>query len=294
MEPQRAEGLPFAKMHGCRNDYVVVDGFRHAVPEPAALARAVADRRRGVGCDGLLLALPCEEADLRMRMFNPDGSEAESCGNGLRCLALFALRRGLVRGTDRLTLATPAGIVPARVEGRVGPGTGRAAADVEVDLGVPGLERAAIPMRGPSGRVVAEPLDLDGTRVEVTAVSLGNPHAVLFVDDVEAAAVATVGPRLECDAAFPERTNVEFVQVLGPGEVRQRTWERGAGETLACGTGACAVVVAGALTGRTQRRATVHLRGGDLQVEWAQDGHVRLRGPAEVVFEGTWWPEAIS
>ncbi|MDA1195409.1 MAG: diaminopimelate epimerase [Planctomycetota bacterium] len=262
--------LPFAKMHGLRNDYVVLDAMAAAPADPAALARTLGDRRSGVGSDGLLLALPSARADLAMRMFNPDGSEAEMCGNGLRCLVFFAIARGLVPAEALLRVETGAGILSARIESIEG-GTAR----VAIDMGSPH---------------VADPLALvvDGAALELQRVSMGNPHAVLFVDDVARAPVERLGPRIECDPAFPARTNVEFVEVVDRGHVRQRTWERGAGETLACGTGACAVVVAAATTGRIERSARVSLAGGDLDIVWADDGHVHMTGPAVHVFDGVW------
>lgn len=281
--------LPFAKMHGCGNDYVVVDGFCHDVADPADLARRITDRRFGVGSDGLLLALPSERADFRMRMFNPDGSEAESCGNGLRCLVKFALERALVPWAERGCVETVAGILDVEAH-TVGHGGARRVAEVTIRTGPPVLEREALPMAGPPGRVVEEPLDVGGRSVAVTAVSMGNPHVVVWVDDVEAFPVGGTGPLLERHDAFPRRTNAEFVEVVSRTEVKQRTWERGVGETLACGTGACAVVVAGVLAGRTDREILVHLRGGDLGVAWDDDGRVRLRGPAVEVFEGVWPP----
>ena len=267
------DALPFAKMHGLRNDYVVVDATRGAPRDPAALARATADRRGGVGSDGLLLALPSAEADIRMRMFNPDGSEAEMCGNGLRCLALFAAARGLVRDPSAMAVETGAGVLHARVASPANASAGEGR--VTVDMGPPEL-------LGPVSLMV------HGYAIEAQRVSMGNPHAVIFVPDVEAAPVEGMGPRLETDPAFPNRTNVEFVEVVDRGHVRQRTWERGAGETLACGTGACAVVVAGIETDRLDRRVTVELRGGPLDVTWREDGHVEMTGPAVFVFEGDW------
>jgi len=275
--------LPFAKMHGCANDYVVVDAIRHPVEDPAALARAVCDRRRGVGGDGLLLALPSDVAGVRMRMFNPDGTEAEMCGNGLRCLVLFATSRGLVGGGADVAVETGAGVLSASVCSVDG-----GAASIRLEMGAPRLERESMPMVGAPGRVIAEPLEVAGRAYEVTAVSMGNPHVVLFVEDTEAAALEAIGPAIERHSAFPRRTNVELVQVLSRTAVRQRTWERGVGETLACGTGACAVAVAGVLTGRTGREVTVHLRGGDLHVRWDEAGGVQLTGPAVEVFGGTW------
>lgn len=275
--------LPFAKMHGCANDYVVVDAVHHDAGDPGALARAACDRRRGVGSDGLLLALPSDGADLRMRMFNPDGSEAEMCGNGLRCLVFFAATQGLIEQSDDVSVETGAGVLRARLLS-----TRDDVADVALEMGAPRLERDAVPMEGPAGRVIDEHIDVAGESHQITAVSMGNPHAVLFVDDVDAVPLDVLGPALETHAAFPRRTNVEVVQVLDRRSVRQRTWERGVGETLACGTGACAVGVAGVLTGRTERAVQVHLRGGQLDVLWEEAGGVRLTGPAVEVFQGTW------
>ena len=286
-----APALPFAKMHGCGNDYVVVDAFHHQVTDPAALARAVCARRTGIGSDGLLLALPGEAAPLRMRMFNVDGSEAEMCGNGLRCLVKFALERGLVPWADAGAVETGAGLLAWEVHAQRGDDGRPRVGEVTVRMGRPELERSRIPMRGPAGRVVGEALDLDGAALSVTAVSMGNPHVVTFVDDVGAVDLPEVGPRVEQHAAFPKRTNTEFVEVISRGEVLQRTWERGCGETEACGTGACAVTVAGVLTGRTDRELLIHLRGGDLHVMWEEEadgGQVRMRGPAVHVFEGAW------
>jgi diaminopimelate epimerase len=272
-------------MHGCGNDYVVVDGYHHDVRDPSALARFACDRRFGVGSDGLLLALPSDRADVRMRMFNVDGSESEMCGNGLRCLVRFAWERGLVARKDRLTAQTGAGVLDVEVE-RSGDRLG----SVTVDMGRPRLERGEIPMAGAPGRVLDEPLEVGGRTLSVTAVSMGNPHAVTWVDDPATYPVEVVGPALETHPAFPRRTNAHFVQVLGPAEVRMRTWERGCGETLACGTGACAVTVAAATTGRTGRDLRPQVRGGELRVRWRADDHVLLSGPAVEVFTGTLAP----
>ncbi len=275
--------LPFAKMHGCANDYVVVDAVRHQIADAAALARSVCDRRLGVGSDGLLLALPSESAALRMRMYNPDGSEAEMCGNGLRCLVLFAASRGLVDGAEDLQIETGAGVLRASIlasDGRT--------ATIRVAMGAPRLERAEIPMVGGRGRVIDEVLDAGEHRLAITAVSMGNPHAVVFVDDVDAVPLDVLGPAFECHPVFPQRTNVEFVQVLARDALRQRTWERGVGETLACGTGACAVAVAAHLGGHAERDVLVHLRGGDLNVRWDEREGVLMTGPAVDVFDGTW------
>ena len=275
--------LPFTKMHGCGNDYVYVDGFHHAVPDPASLARRISDRRFGVGSDGLILALPSAQADFRMRMWNADGSESEMCGNGLRCVSKFVYERALVARKERYRVETGAGLLEAALDVRAG-----RVESVTLDMGVPRLERAELPMLGRPGQVIDEPLSVGDHVLRVTGVSMGNPHVVAYVPSVAAAPVAELGPQVEQHPVFPRRTNVHFVQVLGPGEVRQRTWERGSGETHACGTGACAVTVAGVLTGRTGRELTLHLLGGDLHVRWPEGGHVFLTGPAVEVFEGRW------
>ena len=278
-----APSLPFVKMQGCGNDYVYVDGFHHEVKDPSALARAVSDRRFGVGSDGLILALPSTRADFRMRMWNLDGSESEMCGNGLRCVSKFVYERGLAPQKPRLKVETGAGVLEVDLHleaGRVD--------SVTVDMGEPRLERAEIPMLGKPGRVLDEALAVDGRTLAVTAVSMGNPHAVTYVPSTAEAPVSRWGPLVERHPSFPRRTNAHFVEVLSPSEVRQRTWERGCGETHACGTGACAVAVAGVLTGRTGRDLTLHLLGGDLQVRWPEGGHVFLTGPCVEVFEGRW------
>lgn len=276
--------MRFLKMHGLGNDFVVVKA--DSVPEqPDTLARAICDRHFGVGADGLVFILPSEKADLRMRIFNPDGSEAEMCGNAIRCVAKYAYESGLVRKTA-LRVETGAGILMPRLHL-----AGERVATVEVDMGEPVLERGAIPMAGPPGRVVNEPLTVAGESFRVTAVSFGNPHCVIFVSDVAAVDLAALGPEIEHHPAFPRRTNVEFVQVLDPGRVQVRVWERGAGATLACGTGACAAAVAGVLNGFTGRQVRVSLPGGELFIRWAGDNHVYMTGPAATVFAGEWLGE---
>lgn len=274
----------FTKMHGLGNDFVVVNGFSQVLPtDPAALAHRVCDRRFGVGADGLVLILPSESAQFRMRIFNPDGSEPEMCGNAIRCVALYAYRRGLT-ADRRMEVETLAG--PIRPELRFEDGKEA----VRVDMGRPRLSRAEIPMVGTPGPVVGERLEAGERSFEVTAVSMGNPHCVIFASEpgeLEEQEFRRYGPLLERHPAFPARTNVEFVAVDSPGEVRVRVWERGAGPTPACGTGACAVVVAGVLTGRTGRTVNVRLPGGVLLIEWPDDsGPVYMSGPAEEVFDG--------
>jgi len=279
--------MKFTKMHGAGNDYVYVDGFRERVDDPATLARLVSDRHFGIGSDGLILILPSTVADVRMRMFNSDGSEAEMCGNGLRCVAKYAYDHGLV---DKLavTIETGAGLLPVELFANAAGKVER----VRVNMGRPRLTRAEIPMTGPpEERVVGQELAILDRTLRITCVSMGNPHCVIYVDDVASFPVATFGPAIENHPLFPRRTNVEFVQVLSPGEVRQRTWERGAGETLACGTGAAAVTVAGLLTGRTGHRLLNHLTGGDLELTWDGSGEVFMTGPAVEVFTGEYRPQ---
>jgi len=274
--------MKFTKMHGAGNDYVYVNGFEERVDDPVRAARLVSDRNFGIGSDGLILILPSEVADVRMRMFNADGSEAEMCGNGIRCVAKYAYERGLARKTQ-LAIETGNGV--RRVE-LLTDGADKVER-VRVGMGAPRLLRAEIPMGGPADHQAVDfELEVGERIVRATCVSMGNPHCVVYVDDVEAFPVREVGPRIEHHPLFPRRINVEFVQLLGPGEVRQRTWERGAGETLACGTGASAVTVAGVLTGRTERRIVNHLRGGDLELEWLEGGEVLMTGPAVEVYSG--------
>jgi len=277
--------LPFVKMHGCGNDYIYVDARERAIERPDALAVRLSDRHFGVGSDGLILILPSERADYRMRMFNADGSEAEMCGNGIRCFAKYLHDRGLVQG-EEARIETGAGVLRVQIF----PQDGKAR-KVRVNMGAPRLEREQIPVAGLPGRAVDEELHIQvpnegDVALRFTAVSMGNPHAVLYVDRVEDYPVAVYGPLIERHRAFPKRVNAEFVQVLGRGEVRMRVWERGSGETLACGTGASAVAVASVLNGKTDRTVLVHVLGGDLEIEWADDGSVYLTGPAEEVFEG--------
>jgi len=280
--------MRFTKMHGIGNDYVYVDCFSRQVDQlgdPIELARAISDRHYGVGGDGLILVLPPEgEGDVRMRMFNADGSEAQMCGNGIRCLAKYAHDHGLT-DANPIRVETAAGIKTIDLEldedGKVAAAT--------VDMGAPVLDPAAIPVNIPQRRVVDLPVRTSRRAFRMTCVSMGNPHAVMFVEDVDAVALESVGPEMENHPLFPERVNAHFVQVISEREVRMRTWERGSGITLACGTGASAVCVAGVLTGRTNRRITAHLPGGDLELHWREDdGHVMLTGPAVEVFTGDW------
>lgn len=275
--------MKFTKMHGIGNDYIYVNGFEEQLVNPPEVARAVSDRHTGIGGDGLILILPSTCADFRMRMFNADGSEAQMCGNGIRCLAKYVYDHGLTRQTT-LTVETLAGVLTLQLFPKAG-----LIDSVCVNMGPPRLERTQIPMQGPAGRVLCEPLVVNGTTFEVTAVSMGNPHCIVFVDDPQTFDVTGWGPHFEHHPAFPEGVNTEFVRVLDAQTFRMRVWERGSGETLACGTGASAVAVACYLTGKTGRRVTGHLLGGSLDLEWREaDNHVYMTGPAVEVFHGDW------
>jgi diaminopimelate epimerase len=272
--------LPFTKMHGLGNDYVYVDGFAHAVRDAPGLARRVSPRHTGIGSDGLIVIYPSDRADCRMEMYNADGSRGEMCGNGIRCVAKYAYERGLARANP-MRVETDAGVKLLHLDARNG-----IVASVTVDMGEPVLDGPRIPVAA-EGRVIDAPLEVGGTTYRVTCVSMGNPHCVVFLPEVEILDLRAVGPLFEHHPLFPARVNTEFIRVDGPASLTMRVWERGSGETAACGTGACAAVVAAALTGRAERKATVHLRGGDLAIEWRKaDDHVTMTGPAEEVFRG--------
>jgi diaminopimelate epimerase len=274
--------MKFTKMHGAGNDYVYVNCFQERVDNPDQVAIKVSNRNFGIGSDGLILIMPSEVADVRMRMFNSDGSESEMCGNGIRCVAKYAYDHGIVSKKE-ISAETGAGILTLQLFT-----DDRNKVDkVRVNMGQPRLTRAEIPMLGdPKGQVVAEPLNIMHTTFQITCASMGNPHCVIFVDDVASFQVEKYGPIIENHELFPRRTNVEFVEIISPTEVRQRTWERGAGETLACGTGASAVCVAGVLNGVTDKKILNHLSGGDLELEWAEDGFLYMTGQAVEVFTG--------
>jgi diaminopimelate epimerase len=276
--------MRFTKMHGAGNDYVYVDCFQETPPNDLPdLARKISDRRFGVGGDGLILIRPSQVADARMQMFNADGSLAEMCGNGIRCVAKYVYDHGLCR-QESLRIETGAGILTVEVEAR------DAQVDrVRVDMGEPIFASDHIPTTLPGDPVSEVELPVGNQRLTVTCLSMGNPHCVCYVDEATDDLVFGLGPKIENDVHFPQRVNVEFVEVLSPREVRQRTWERGSGETWACGTGASAVCVAGVLTQRTERKILNHLRGGDLELEWSEvDNHVFMTGPAVEVFSGEW------
>jgi diaminopimelate epimerase len=283
--------MRFTKMHGIGNDYVYVNGFAERVNDPPVVAKAISHRHFGIGSDGLILILPSDKADVRMRMFNADGSEAEMCGNGVRCVAKYSYDHGLTKNNP-MRVETGHGVLSLALDlenGKV--------RNVTVNMGQPILDLPLIPVDrekltlGNGEHFYRLHLSQSNDAIEAAFVSMGNPHAVIYVDDVANIDLARIGPMVENHKAFPRRINAHFVQVISPGEVIMRTWERGSGITLACGTGACAVAVAGVRTGKTARKLLAHLPGGDLTLEWREsDNNVYMTGPATEIFEGTWNP----
>lgn len=273
--------MKFTKMHGCGNDYVYVNCFQETVKNPSEVAKFVSDRHFGIGSDGLILICPSDVADFRMAMYNADGSEGMMCGNGVRCIAKYVYDYGLTDKTA-ISIETKAGIKYLDLtiqDGKV--------ALVKVNMGAPILEAAKIPIAMDKERVVNEKITVDGKDYAVTGVSMGNPHAVTFVEDTAFLELEKIGPKFENHPLFPERINTEFVQVLNRHEINMRVWERGSGETLACGTGTCASVVACVLNGKTEPEVDVHLLGGDLHIFYDQkENTVWMTGPAAVVFDG--------
>ncbi len=273
--------MKFTKMHGCGNDYVYINCFNEMVEDPSALAIKVSDRHFGIGSDGLILICPSTVADFRMRMFNADGSEGEMCGNGIRCVAKYVYDHGMT-DAKKISIETGAGIkyLDLTVEdGKV--------SLVKVDMGEPILVPAQIPVDFAGERMVNEPVEVDGKEWNMTCVSMGNPHAVVFVPDTKSLELEKMGPHFEHHKIFPKRTNTEFVQILSRNEINMRVWERGSGETLACGTGTCASVMACILNGYTEHEVLVHLIGGDLTIHYDEkSNHIFMTGPAVTVFEG--------
>ncbi len=273
--------MRFTKMQGCGNDYIYVDGGKEKVEDKAALAVRLSDRHFGIGSDGLIFINPSDEGDFEMQMFNADGSEAEMCGNGIRCVAKYIYDKGLKRA-ERLRIKTGAGIKEVELKIK-----DQEVESVTVDMGIPILEKEKIPVLSKEESTVGMKIDVNGTLRTVTCVSMGNPHCVVFVDDVNAIDIEKEGPFFENNAAFPKKINTEFVHVRDEKNIDMRVWERGSGETLACGTGACASVVACVLNGLTQRKIAVKLLGGTLDIEYAEkDGHIYMTGHAVTVFEG--------
>lgn len=275
--------MQFTKYTGLGNDFVLLDGAAATdLRNPSALAKTICNRRFGVGADGLVLLSPSDKADIKMRIFNSDGSEAEMCGNASRCVALHLFRRKMVN-KKQISLDTLAGIIRTDI-------TDEARGLVRVDMGVPRLTKGEIPMTGnPAETAVNFPLTAAGQTFYATAVSMGNPHLVIFVSDISRVPLAAWGPQLETYPLFPRKTNVEFVQVLDGKTVRMRVWERGAGITLACGTGSCATAAACILNHKTEKNITVKLDGGDLFIEWPDKKNIFMTGLAQAVFTGDYW-----
>jgi diaminopimelate epimerase len=273
--------LKFTKMQGAGNDYIYVNGFDQKIENPSDLAIKLSNRHFGIGSDGLVLILPSESCDFRMQMFNSDGSEAEMCGNASRCVGKYVYDNGLTTKKE-ITLETKAGVkYITLLDGNA------TARKVTVDMGEPILEPTLIPVKIAEEPVLNYPLDIDGKIWKISCVSMGNPHAVVFTTGIKELNLPVLGPKFEKHPIFPRKTNTEFIEVIDRGTLNMRVWERGAGETLACGTGACAAAVAAVLNGYCDRKVTIHLLGGDLQIEWNQENnHVYMTGEAVTVFEG--------
>ncbi len=277
--------MKFTKMHGCGNDYVYVDGSKERIPaeQKQELVRRLSDRHFGIGSDGVIFINPCDSADFEMEMYNADGSRSEMCGNGIRCVGKYVYDHGL---TDRTNISVLSGGQIKYLEMTVEKGV---VTKVRVNMGAPVLEAAKIPVLSDNREVTAEPITIPetGETYRMTCVSMGNPHAVVFLEDVAGLDIEKIGPYFENHSRFPNRTNTEFVKVLDSDRVEMRVWERGSGETLACGTGCCATVVAAVLNGLCQDRVTVQVLGGELEIFWDRSENlVYMTGPAETVFEG--------
>ncbi|MFA9375525.1 MAG: diaminopimelate epimerase [Lachnotalea sp.] len=273
--------MKFTKMHGIGNDYVYVNCFKEKIENPIEVSKFVSDRHFGIGSDGLILIKPSTVADFKMEMYNSDGSQSEMCGNGIRCVAKYVYDYHLTDKTS-ISIETLAGIKYLEltiVKDKV--------ALVKVNMGVPELIPANIPVIAEGEQVVSQPIEINNRDYKMTCVSMGNPHAVIYVDDVKNLEIEKIGPKFENHERFPKRTNTEFAKIINRGTIEMRVWERGAGETLACGTGACATAVASILNDFTENQVTIHLLGGDLLIEWEREsGNVFMTGSATVVFDG--------
>ena len=277
--------LNFSKMHGLGNDFILIDDRKQEVEKVRRyndLAIEMCNRNFGVGADGLIVVLNSDSHDIKYRIFNPDGTEPEMCGNGIRCYAKFVYDKKIINKKEFKVETLAGTIIP-----KVNLGDDGLVDTVRVDMGEPKLNAKDIPFECDNEQAISEPLEGDDYSVNVTTVSMGNPHAVIFIDDVRDAPVDTLGPKIEIHKRFPAKTNVEFIQVISKNELDMRVWERGAGETLACGTGACASLVAARLNNLSEDKVLIHLLGGDLEIEWDKDSnHVFKTGPAVIVFEG--------
>ena len=280
--------IKFTKMHGLGNDYVYIDAINQNIENESSLARFVSNRHFGIGSDGLILICKSDVADFKMRMFNSDGSEAEMCGNGIRCVGKFVYDKGFTNKT-KVEIETLAGIKTLILNTRNGK-----VETARVDMGEPILEAVKIPVISNENPVKNLILNTEGEKFKFTCVSMGNPHAITVVDDTESFNVERYGKVLEVAKAFPKKANIEFAQIINKSKINMRVWERGAGETLACGTGACATAVACNLNGLTERMVNIELLGGNLEIEWNKDdNHVYMTGPAVTVFDGELYEEAI-
>ncbi len=276
--------MKFTKMHGIGNDYVYINGFETTVENPSELAPIMSDRHKGIGSDGIVLILPSDKAAVRMRMFNRDGSEAEMCGNAIRCVGKYAYENKLVQTTN-FEVETLAGnkVLELFLD------ENNKVDSVTVDMGIPYWISKEIPVDVPTENCLEHSLEIDGKTYKISCVSVGNPHAIIFVDDVENMDITSIGPKIECHPLFPRKINVEFVELRDRSHVRMRVWERGAGETEACGTGACATALICAKLGLTERKVVVALNGGNLEIDWRENDHVFMKGGASLVFEGDFY-----
>jgi diaminopimelate epimerase len=275
--------VEFTKMNGLGNDFIILDGIHKDLPEDLGdFAKKVCDRHFGIGADGVLLVLPSEICDIRMRIINSDGTFAQMCGNGIRCFAAYVYEKGFIDKTE-MKVETDAGMIRPRLIFN-----GEHVEKVEVDMGVPRLDPESIPVNIGGDRAIGYPYQYQNEEIELNCVSMGNPHVVTFWKKLSEIPFETLGPKLEADPLFPEKTNAEFVEIVNDQEINVRVFERGCGETLACGTGACASVVASALNGYTGREVTVHLSGGDLICRWDENDHVIMTGPVALVARGTY------
>ncbi|HWR41301.1 MAG TPA: diaminopimelate epimerase [Patescibacteria group bacterium] len=275
--------MQFTKWQGLGNDFILIDGFKTTIHDYTQAAIAMCDRHFGIGADGLVTIFPSKIADFEMQIINSDGSEAAMCGNATRCVARYLYENGFTDKTV-ISLETKAGLIRPELIF-----DGSRIISVRVDMGEPRLEQCHIPMTGDSEKhCINQPLTVQNQQYFITAVSMGNPHCVIFVDDVQAIDLSDIGPLLENHSCFPDKANIEFAQIIDENTIKMRVWERGAGITLACGTGSCATLVASVLNHKTKRQATLQLAGGELFIEWASNNHLYMTGPAKEVFRGTW------
>ncbi len=283
--------MKFTKMHGTGNDYIYINGFEQQIENPGELAVHISDRHKGIGSDGLVVILPSNYCDFRMQMFNADGSEAEMCGNASRCIGKYVYDKGMTDKKD-ITLETLAGTKKLKLS----TGSNGLVSSVTVDMGEPVLEASGIPVTIEKDTIVNENVEFGkGLKYNISCISMGNPHTVIFTKDIDKLDLTAIGPVIENADIFPKRTNTEFIEIMSESKMKMRVWERGSGETMACGTGACAAVVAGVLNGLTNRKVDVQLAGGTLTVEWnALDNHVYLTGEAVTVFEGEINPKPLK